>query len=460
MQREEGNVMRKRTLALMMAAVMGLTTACSGGGQSAQTTAAPAETTAAAAETTRGEETKAAEAEVTEPVTIKFANYALLEAGYDVYWNQLLDEFKEQNPNITVELVTAPYGEIVNTVVNMAGGGDMVDLMYGELDWIPTMVEAGMAAPVTDVLNEDLIADIYPNILDACKIDGEAYGVPMYVSPFLLYYNKDLFEKAGLDPNTPPTTYDEMLEMAPKLAALTTDDGNKVYAFGLTTASVPVSGACLTSSIHNFGGTVLDAEGNLAIDQGFRDAVSMWKTLHDEGYNPENSKLKDLRNLFALGQLAMYYDQSWGFNGVKSINPDAADFIASAAPLKGGNGNGESVLQAGTLMVMDNGDARKAATAKLVDYILSEEKISQYFETVTPAYPSRQSMEDLAVVKDSAILSGAAGAVGNVKPVTFIPTLSDLNLELCTLAQAVTVSGTDVDKAIADFETAAKGVIE
>ena len=156
----------------------------------------------------------------------------------------------------------------------------------------------------------------------------------------------------------------------------------------------------------------------------------------------------------------MYYDQSWGFNGVKSINPDAADFIASAAPLKGGNGEGASVLQAGTLMVMDNGDARKAATAKLVDYIMSEEKISQYFEDVTPAYPSRQSMEDLAVVKDSAILAGAAGSVSNVKPVTFIPTLSDLNLELCTLAQAVTVSGTDVDTAIANFEKAAKAVIE
>ena len=111
-------------------------------------------------------------------------------------------------------------------------------------------------------------------------------------------------------------------------------------------------------------------------------------------------------------------------------------------------------------MVMDNGDARKAATAKLVDYIMSEEKISQYFEEVTPAYPSRQSMEDLAVVKDSAILAGAAGSVSNVKPVTFIPTLSDLNLELCTLAQAVTVSGTDVDAAIANFEKAAKAVIE
>ena len=69
-------------------------------------------------------------------------------------------------------------------------------------------------------------------------------------------------------------------------------------------------------------------------------------------------------------------------------------------------------------------------------------------------------MEELAVVKDSALLAGAAGSVGKVKPVTFIPTLSDLNLELCTLAQAVTLSGKDVDTAIAEFETAAGNVIQ
>ena len=91
---------------------------------------------------------------------------------------------------------------------------------------------------------------------------------------------------------------------------------------------------------------------------------------------------------------------------------------------------------------------------------MSEEKISEYFETVTPAYPSRQSMEDLDVVKNSSILAGAAGSVGNVKAVTFIPALSDLNLELCTLAQAVTVSGTDVDTAIADFESAVSGIVQ
>ena len=210
--------MKKRALALTMAAAMAFTTACSGGGQSTTAAAGDSGESTAAAETANGDE--ALNAEITEPVTIKFANYAVLEAGYDVYWNNLLEEFQEANPNITVELVTAPYGEIVNTVINMAGGGDKIDLMYGELDWIPTLVDAGLAAPVADVLSEDLVSDIYPNILNACSIDGVAYGVPMYVSPFLMYYNKDLFEQAGLGYNSPPQYHEEMVEIAPNLAAL------------------------------------------------------------------------------------------------------------------------------------------------------------------------------------------------------------------------------------------------
>lgn len=93
--------MKKRMLAVTMATAMVATTACSGGSKPAETTAAPAaaETTAAASAETTAAET---EAEITEPVTIKFANYGVLEAGYDVYWNNLLDEFKKENPNITV----------------------------------------------------------------------------------------------------------------------------------------------------------------------------------------------------------------------------------------------------------------------------------------------------------------------------------------------------------------------
>ncbi len=395
----------------------------------------------------------------TEPVTIKFANYALLEKGYEEFWNGVKTGFEAKYKNIKIEYVTAPYGEIVNQVINMAGGGDKVDLLFGEIGWTPTFEDAGLSVPVDTILTKEFLSDFHSNILDAFKINGSPYALPMYVSPFVLYYNTSLFEKAGLDPTKPPKTYDEMLVMAEKLSKLKTADGNKVYAFGQTTASVPISGSSLTSMIYNFGGEVLNMEGKLNVDTTeFKDAISMLKLLNDKGYNPQNAKLKDLRNLFALGQLAMYYDQSWGFNGVSSINPDAKNFTASAAPLSGGKGKGESILQSQTLVLMDNGDARKQAVRLLVEYLVTPEVLNNYIANITPAYPAKKSMENTGNL--SPVLKGAADSIGKTVPSAFVPALNDINLELATLAQAVTVGGKSVDDAIASFKTAASALLK
>lgn len=390
------------------------------------------------------------------PVTLKVANYALLESGYEPFWKQVKVDFEAANPDITIEWVTAPYGEIVNQVVNMAGGGNKVDVIFGEIDWVPGLVDAGLAAPVRDILPQAFVDDFYPDVLKSFEVEGKPYGIPLYVSPYVLYYNKNLFTQAGLDPNKPPKTYDEMLSYAQKLSQLKDANGNKVYAFGQTTASVPVSGASLTAMVFNFGGQVLDAQGKLAVDnQGFKDAFTMVQKLDQLGYNPQNAKLKDLRNLFALGQLAMYYDQSWGFNGVKSINPDAVNFTASAEPLKGGNGVGASLLQAHCFILVDNGAARKAALSKFVEFVISEQTLSSYLRDLTPAYPAKKSMATMESVVNNGILKGASPAAGRVQVQSFIPRISNLNLELCSLAQAVTVGKQDVAASIEKFKNTA-----
>lgn len=390
------------------------------------------------------------------PVTLKVANYALLESGYEPFWKQVKVDFEAANPDITIEWVTAPYGEIVNQVVNMAGGGNKVDVIFGEIDWVPGLVDAGLAAPVRDILPQAFVDDFYPDVLKSFEVEGKPYGIPLYVSPYVLYYNKNLFTQAGLDPNKPPKTYDEMLSYAQKLSQLKDANGNKVYAFGQTTASVPVSGASLTAMVFNFGGQVLDAQGKLAVDnQGFKDAFTMVQKLDQLGYNPQNAKLKDLRNLFALGQLAMYYDQSWGFNGVKSINPDAVNFTASAEPLKGGNGVGASLLQAHCFILVDNGAARKAALSKFVEFVISEQTLSSYLRDLTPAYPAKKSMATMESVVNNGILKGASPAAGRVQVQSFIPRISNLNLELCSLAQAVTVGKQDVAASIERFKNTA-----
>ena len=367
--------------------------------------------------------------------------------------------FEAEYPNITIEWITAPYAEILSQVINMAGGGDRVDCVFSELTWIPDLVDAGLAMPLDDVLDQDFLDDYYPNILEAHTMDGNLYGAPLYVSPFILFYNKDLFEKAGLDPDKPPTTYDEMLEMAEALSQLTTDDGNKIYAFGEPTASTIEIGSYTQAFVANFGGQVLDENGSLSIDNdGFRQAAEMLQLLDEKGYNPQNAKPKDLRNLFALGQLAMYYDKSGGMNGVLSINPEAEDFAAAAVPLKGGDGNGASTLQSHCFVGIDNGEQQREALKTFIQYVISPEVMNDYIE-IAPWFPAKKSMEDMESVRNNAILTGAQGTVENSKPLPLFTGLSNFNLELCAFAQAITVGDEDIDTAVSQLTESAASIL-
>ena len=439
---------KKGLLALGLAATMAFTTACSGGGAES-TTAAPAGDAKTESAKTEGGETDSGK-----EITLKIANYAILEAGYDTFWGEVKEGFEAKYPNIKIEWVSAPYGEILNQVINMAGGGDKVDAIFSEMIWIPALVDAGLAAPMDEILSPEFLADYYPNILEAHSVDGKVYGAPLYVSPFVLFYNKDLFEKAGLDPENPPKTYDEMLEIAPKLAALTTDDGNQVYPFGQPTASVIVIGSSIQSFAQTFGGTVFDENNQFNVDnQGFTDAMNMLQKLDELGYNPQNCKPKDLRNLFALGQVAMYYDNTWGYNGAKSINPEVENFAATAMPLSGGSGDGASTLQSHCFVAVDNGPERVDAVKKFIEYVITPEVLNDYIANIAPAYPAKKAMENMDAVVNSEFLKGGQGAVEKAVPVYQFPTLSDFNLELCALSQAVTVGKEDVASAIENFKS-------
>ncbi|MEY8356494.1 extracellular solute-binding protein [Lachnospiraceae bacterium 54-53] len=453
--------MKKRRLAaLALAGMMAFTAGCSGGGKTVPETSGAESKTEAEAKAETKAETEAADGGSGEPVTLKIANYAVLEKGYDEFWATVKKGFEETYPDITIEWVTAPYGEILNQVINMAGGGDKVDCIFSEMIWLPSLVDAGLAAPMKDVLDEDFLNDYYPNILEAHSVDGEVYGAPLYVSPSLLFYNQKLFEKAGLDPNKPPKTYDEMLAMADKLSGLTSDDGNKVYAFGQTTASVIVSGSSIQAFAANFGGSLFDRDGAFqAENEGLKESLEMLKLLDEKGYNPQNAKLKDLRNLFALGQLAMYYDNSWGFNGVKAINPDAVNFAAAAEPLTGGSGEGASTLQSHCFVAVDNGPERLEAVKDFIQYVITPEVINDYIKDIAPALPAKNAMKDMEAVKSSPILNGAGNSVEKAEPVLMFPTLSDFYLELCSLAQAVTVGGEDVDTALQNFQNSVQPLL-
>jgi len=131
--------------------------------------------------------------------------------------NELIKRFEAANPGIKVKHTTFPYADYqtkIAAAVPAGQGPDVVQLYYG---WLDNFVAAKFIQPLPrDAFPHDVIEKEFYPIVQTMKRDGEYYGLPTAVRTLALFYNKKLFQEAGLDPNKPPQTLDEYLEAAKK----------------------------------------------------------------------------------------------------------------------------------------------------------------------------------------------------------------------------------------------------
>ncbi|MEW9702015.1 extracellular solute-binding protein [Paenibacillus sp. SI8] len=216
-----GNI--KGVSAAVLAAALALTGCSNGGTQTTTSSAAPASPSGSAA--------PAAAAKSDEPVTIEYWQYAF-QTKVDLV-NELIAEFQKLHPNITVKQTNFPYdqyNEKVATLVPAGKGPDIINLYYG---WIPKYVQSGYLQPLPEqgFSEADLKKDFFP-VVEAGKLNGKYWAVPTAVRTLALYYNKDLFKAAGLDPNKAPATWDELIDYAKKLTQR--DAKDQLVVEGLT----------------------------------------------------------------------------------------------------------------------------------------------------------------------------------------------------------------------------------
>ncbi len=145
--------------------------------------------------------------------------------------DQLIENFEEANPDITVNQVTFPYADYQTRIVaaNMARKGpDVMQLFYG---WADKFIAGNLIQPLPeDTFPAAQIEEEFFPIVSAMKRDGQYYGLPTAVRSLALFYNKDLFEEAGID--GPPETLDELVEYGKQLAVR--NDAGNFETVGLT----------------------------------------------------------------------------------------------------------------------------------------------------------------------------------------------------------------------------------
>jgi multiple sugar transport system substrate-binding protein len=132
--------------------------------------------------------------------------------------DKLIKDFEQQNPSIKVQQETFPYDQYtqkVTAAMHASKGPDVMNLYYG---WIPQYVQEGYLQPIPqDFMSTQQINDYYIPMVQDSQIDGKYYTLPTAVRSLALFWNKDMFQKAGLDPNSPPKTWDELIKDAQKM---------------------------------------------------------------------------------------------------------------------------------------------------------------------------------------------------------------------------------------------------
>ncbi len=244
---------------------------------------------------------------------------------------QLVKEFNDSHPKIHVDMQISPWDVFYQKLVPAISSGKGPDLMAFDSAQLPQYASRGVLRPLDDYYTSTPDSQkLVPAAVDATKWQGKSYGVPMNFTTLELYWNKDMFKAAGLDPNKPPTNWDEFATMAKKLT-LDPSGSGKPQQYGLAIAdhqTVPMWPILLWGN----GGGVVSDDGQTAMlsDPKTIQAVDTWaKLVRDDHISPIGLAGADADKLFQSKKAAMEIVGPWMTTGFKEAG---IDFGLAAVP--------------------------------------------------------------------------------------------------------------------------------
>ena len=271
------------------------------------------------------------------PLTLVAADYgAPGSSGSRRYWTRLARAFEKENPGIAVEVSVHGWQDIDRRVAQMVSEDRAPDIAqigaYAEYAAEERLYRA------SELLSIPVQADFLPGLAAAGEQGRVQYGLPFVASTRRLFYNKTLFKKAGLDPETPPESWKELASTARALKAA---DVPIPYGLPLGPEEAPAETLLWSLSggggyTDNLGRYTLDSAENIGTFRWIRDnLVSAELT----GPNPARTNRQKLFDAFCRGEVGM-------LNGHPALIPQAlgAGVSYGTGTLPGRGGPADSTL--------------------------------------------------------------------------------------------------------------------
>ena len=306
-------------------------------------------------------------------------DFSMLNLSGDIDgWTAMVEaankQLAEENIEISISKVNGTgWPEYYQKVVSLMAAENAPDIGRIAESYMPTLISKNQVVDLTDYIKNDFdMSQYYEKTFEnSAYVDGKYYGVPSGLNTYLMYYNKDLFDEAGLDyPSADwnnPTSFEEIAEMARTLTK-ETDSGKQ---FGFYTGPYMAEIGMFSTSLG--GNNVFDAEGNPCINDDISKQVYRWfdgMLREDQSMpRPTDTAIMSAFDMFANGRLAMIVDGTWWLGSIGAIE----DFNVGIAAVPGAADGSAYTSQFVDSFVIYEGCEHEEEAWKAIKALVSQE---------------------------------------------------------------------------------------
>lgn len=360
---------RFRIFGAIMASMLALSLAACGTGSNNE--ASPSSTDKSTSTTTT---TTTPDKGSNEKITITFQNIYpdSTDPKYQML-RKIVSQYEANHPNITIELDSLNTDQQKLKLKTQAASKEVPDItIVNPAAQMKPFVDADLFAPLNEMIEKNGLKDTFQKgILDYYTFDGNLYALPDGNNIGVVYYNKSLFEQAGVKV---PTTFEDMIGAVKQLKA----KGITPMAIGekdsWTGSFLFMNILLRTNGGPGFLQQVLDGKKTFE-DPAFKEAVDAFESLVQAGAFQEGVTSFDYNageNLFKTGKAAMYYMGSWATGGIETSEAGKNNNVGVFKfPTVNGKGNpDEFMLAPGSAFAVSKDSKHLPETLDFLNYFM------------------------------------------------------------------------------------------
>ncbi|SDN53961.1 sn-glycerol 3-phosphate transport system substrate-binding protein [Paenibacillus sp. yr247] len=385
--------LKMRSSVLAITAIMVLLTSACG----------KAETTTSGSTTDSKPTTSTATADVkkpTEPVKVIWWHSMSGELGKAV--DKLVADFNASQKNVQVEAVfQGTYDESLNKMkasMDTKSGPSLIQVYEIGSRF---MIDSKAITPVQKYVDADKfdLSQLEENILNYYKVDGKLNSMPFNTSNPILYYNKDMFKAAGLDPEKPPTTFEDISKAA-KVLSKDGKSGSSFAIYGWFMEQFFANQG--VEYLNNGNGRTAAATESMVNNETGVKTLTWWKEMVDNKTSANlGRKTDDTKKAFLAGQVAMTLDSTASLRGIVSSAEGKFQVGTGPLPKPADAKEGGVVVGGASLYILNNkSEAEQKGAWEFIKF-LTNPQTQAWWNVNTGYFPITKKAYDEQLVKDN-----------------------------------------------------------